>query len=96
MADRLREKASVRAIAAELGRSPSTHRKPGDPPQRTLMSNGGSYYTPRPPKRRMDAPTPRPKPGKIAEPRAAGLPPEPPGSAVEPGADLPRSPGTLP
>ncbi|MFJ6123192.1 helix-turn-helix domain-containing protein [Streptomyces sp. NPDC092129] len=33
IADPLREKASVRAIAAELGRSPSAHRKPGDPPQ---------------------------------------------------------------
>ncbi|MEU2775802.1 hypothetical protein ABZ646_23435 [Streptomyces sp. NPDC007162] len=33
IADRLPEKASARAVAAGLGRSPSAHRKPGDPPQ---------------------------------------------------------------
>ncbi|MFJ9831742.1 helix-turn-helix domain-containing protein [Streptomyces sp. NPDC101169] len=64
IADRLREKASVRAIAAELGRSPSTHRKPGDPPQRTLMPNGGSYYTPRPPSAAWTPPHRAPSPAR--------------------------------
>ncbi|MDQ0940455.1 IS30 family transposase [Streptomyces sp. V1I1] len=64
IADRLREKATVRAIAAELGRSPSTvsreihrNRSPGRGSQ--------WHYRPHAAQARADARRPRPKPGKI-------------------------------
>ncbi|MEU2061541.1 IS30 family transposase [Streptomyces sp. NPDC013455] len=64
IADRLREKASVRQIAAELGRSPSTisreirrNRRP--------MPKGGFAYQPFHAHRRAERRPPRPKPGKI-------------------------------
>ncbi len=65
IADRFREKASIRAIAAELGRSPSTI-------SREIRRNGalwrGSQWTYRPhvAQARAEARRPRPKPGKIA------------------------------
>jgi transposase, IS30 family len=68
IADRLREKATVRAIAAELGRSPSTI-------SREIRRNGtplrGDHtrwaYRPHAAQRRADARRPRPKPGKISQ-----------------------------
>ncbi|WP_233478113.1 IS30 family transposase [Streptomyces mobaraensis] len=62
IADRLREKASVRAIAAELGRSPSTV-------SREIRRNRhpvGGQYRPHAAQARADARRPRPKQGKIA------------------------------
>ncbi|WP_437344950.1 IS30 family transposase [Streptomyces tubercidicus] len=68
IADRLREKASVRAIAAELGRSPSTI-------SREIRRNGmplcGDHsrwvYRPHAAQRRAGDRRPRPKPGKIGQ-----------------------------
>lgn len=66
IADRLREKATVRAIAAELGRSPSTisreiHRN--GIPLRGIVSQWA--YRPYAAQARAEARRPRPKPGKI-------------------------------
>jgi IS30 family transposase len=61
IADRLREKATVRAIAAELGRSPSTV-------SREIRRNrhpGSGAYRPHAAQARADARRPRPKPRKI-------------------------------
>ncbi|MFF8989458.1 IS30 family transposase [Streptomyces sp. NPDC014983] len=61
IADRLREKATVRAIAAELGRSPSTI-------SREIRRNrhpANGQYRPHAAQARADARRPRPKPGKI-------------------------------
>ncbi|GAA2495066.1 IS30 family transposase [Streptomyces longisporus] len=63
IADRLREKATVRAIAAELGRSPSTI-------SREIRRNRhpvGGQYRPHAAQARADARRPRPKPGKIGQ-----------------------------
>lgn len=66
IADRLREKASVRTIAAELGRSPSTV-------SREIRRNGAMWrssgwtYRPHAAQSRADARRPRPKPGKIGQ-----------------------------
>ncbi|MET8130361.1 IS30 family transposase [Streptomyces sp. NPDC005065] len=63
IADRLREKATVRAIAAELGRSPSTV-------SREIRRNrhpGNGQYRPHAAQARADARRPRPKPGKIGQ-----------------------------
>ncbi|MFJ6567178.1 IS30 family transposase [Streptomyces sp. NPDC091292] len=67
IADRLREKASMRTIAAELGRSPSTI-------SREIRRNGVLYagskvwaYRPHAAQARADARKPRPKPGKIGQ-----------------------------
>ncbi|MFD4257683.1 IS30 family transposase [Streptomyces sp. NPDC058534] len=67
IADRLREKASVRQIAAELGRSPSTIsreiRRNGMP----LRGDASRWaYRPFAAQARADARRPRPKPGKIS------------------------------
>ncbi|WP_344545205.1 IS30 family transposase, partial [Streptomyces levis] len=64
----LREKASVRAIAAELGRSPSTIsreiRRNGMP----LRGDASRWaYRPHAAQSRADARRPRPKPGKIGQ-----------------------------
>ncbi|MGW7468981.1 IS30 family transposase [Streptomyces xantholiticus] len=65
IADRLREKASVRAIAVELGRSPSTV-------SREIRRNGTGgtrgqwHYRPYAAQARADARRPRPKPRKIS------------------------------
>ncbi|MFF7234698.1 IS30 family transposase [Streptomyces sioyaensis] len=66
IADRLREKASVRQIAAELGRSPSTisreirrNRRP--------MPKGGFSYRPFHAQRSAERRRPRPKVGKIGQ-----------------------------
>ncbi|WP_326779299.1 IS30 family transposase [Streptomyces sp. NBC_01445] len=66
IADRIREKASVRQIAVELGRSPSTvsreirrNRRP--------MPRGGWTYRPFEAHRRAEARRARPKPGKIGQ-----------------------------
>ncbi|MET7861652.1 IS30 family transposase [Streptomyces sp. NPDC005318] len=63
IADRLRERATVRAIAAELGRSPSTI-------SREIRRNrhpGNGQYRPYAAQARADARRPRPKPGKIGQ-----------------------------
>jgi IS30 family transposase len=63
IADRLREKAAVRAIAAELGRSPSTI-------SREIRRNGhpvNGQYRPHAAQARADARRPRPKPTKIGQ-----------------------------
>lgn len=66
IADRLREKASVRQIAAELGRSPSTI-------SREIRRNGALWrgtdwtYRPYAAQRRADLRRPRPKTGKIGQ-----------------------------
>ena len=62
IADRLREKATIRQIAAELGRSPSTI-------SREIYRNRhqvGGQYRPHAAQARADARRPRPKPGKIS------------------------------
>ncbi|MFD5589802.1 IS30 family transposase [Streptomyces sp. NPDC058733] len=66
IADRLREKASVRAIAAELGRSPSTISREIRR-NRTNGPRGQWYYRPYAAQARADARRPRPKPGKIGQ-----------------------------
>lgn len=68
VADRLREKATVRAIAAELGRSPSTIsceiRRNGIP----LRGDTSRWaYRPYAAQARSDARRPRPKPGRIGQ-----------------------------
>ncbi|MEU4120633.1 IS30 family transposase [Kitasatospora sp. NPDC028055] len=63
IADRLREKATVRAIAAELGRSPSTVSR--EIRRNRHPENG--RYRPHAAQARADARRPRPKTGKIAE-----------------------------
>ncbi|MFI1866359.1 transposase, partial [Streptomyces jumonjinensis] len=64
IADRLREKATVRAIAAELGRSPSTVSREIRR-NRTVDPRGQWHYRPHAAQARADARRPRPKPGKI-------------------------------
>ncbi|MEU3326166.1 IS30 family transposase, partial [Streptomyces albus] len=61
IADRLREKATVRAIAAELGRSPSTVSREI---RRNRHPDSGAYR-PHAAQARADARRPRPKPRKI-------------------------------
>ncbi|MFC5835979.1 IS30 family transposase, partial [Nonomuraea insulae] len=64
IADRLREKASIRVIAAELGRSPSTVSREISR-NRTDGTRGQWHYRPHAAQARADARRPRPKPGKI-------------------------------
>ncbi|UYM24474.1 IS30 family transposase [Streptomyces albus] len=66
IADRLREKATVRAIAAELGRSPSTVSREIRR-NRTEGTRGHWHYRPHAAQARADARRPRPKPRKIHE-----------------------------
>ncbi|OLZ58015.1 IS30 family transposase, partial [Streptomyces sp. IMTB 2501] len=66
IADRLREKATVRAIAAELGRRPSTISREIRR-NRTVLPGGNWYYRPHAAQRRADQRKPRPKPGKIGQ-----------------------------
>jgi transposase, IS30 family len=66
IADRLRERATIRAIAAELGRSPSTisrevHRNSTTDPR------GSRHYRPHAAHARAEARRPRPKTGKIGQ-----------------------------
>ncbi|PNE30976.1 integrase [Streptomyces eurocidicus] len=68
IADRLRERASIRTIAGELGRSPSTIsreiRRNGMP----LRGNASRWaYRPHAAQSRADARRPRPKPGKLGQ-----------------------------
>lgn len=93
IADRLREKASIRAIAAELGRSPSTisrevHRN------RTVLAVELPASRGTAPRRQ--APSPAQATQDRADPEAVGLRPRPPRQALEPGTDLPGSSHTLP
>lgn len=66
IADRLREKATIRQIATELGRSPSTIsreiRRNG-----TVDPRGARHYRPHAAQTRAESRRPRPKPGKIAQ-----------------------------
>ncbi len=66
IADRLRENATVRAIAAELGRSPSTISREIRR-NCTVDPRGGRHYRPHAAQARADARRPRPKPGKIGQ-----------------------------
>ncbi|MFE5742565.1 IS30 family transposase [Streptomyces celluloflavus] len=68
IADRLREKATVRAIAAELGRSPSTISREI---RRNRTPGRGSqwHYRPYAAQARADGRRPRPKPRKISQNR---------------------------
>ncbi|MEU6864792.1 IS30 family transposase [Streptomyces sp. NPDC046876] len=63
IAERLREKATIRAIAAELGRSPSTISRE----VRRNRHPGSGAYRPHAAQARADARRPRPKPGKIGQ-----------------------------
>ncbi|MGW2416019.1 IS30 family transposase [Streptomyces tubercidicus] len=65
IADRLREKASVRAIAAELGRSPSTVSREIRR-NRTVGTRDQWHYRPYAAQARADSRRPRPKPRKIS------------------------------
>jgi IS30 family transposase len=64
--DRLREKAAVRAIAAELNRSPSTVSREIRR-NRTTDPRGQWDYRPHAAQSRADTRRPRPKPGKIGQ-----------------------------
>ncbi|MCF3142759.1 IS30 family transposase [Streptomyces platensis] len=66
IADRLREKATIRAIAAELGRSPSTVSREIRR-NRTVDPRGQWHYRPHAAQARADARRPRPKPAKIGQ-----------------------------
>ncbi|MFB7451339.1 helix-turn-helix domain-containing protein [Streptomyces sp. NPDC056194] len=67
IADRLREKASIRTIAAELSRSPSTISREIQRNRTVLHGyNNRWYYRPHAAQRRADARRPSPKTGKIA------------------------------
>ncbi|MCX3063769.1 IS30 family transposase [Streptomyces beihaiensis] len=66
IADRLREKATIRAIAAELDRSPSTISREICR-NRTVGPRGQWHYRPHAAQARADARRPRPKPGKIGQ-----------------------------
>ncbi|MCY0938663.1 IS30 family transposase [Streptomyces sp. H34-S4] len=68
IADRLREKATVRAIAAELGRGPSTVSRETRR-NRTAGTRGTWHYRPHAAQARADARRPRPKTRKISENR---------------------------
>lgn len=65
IADRLHEKASLRVIAAELGRSPSTISR--EVARNRHPTNG--QYRPHAAQARAEARRPRPKPGKISQNR---------------------------
>ncbi|CAM5636057.1 IS30 family transposase OS=Streptomyces aurantiogriseus OX=66870 GN=GCM10010251_38850 PE=3 SV=1 [Streptomyces aurantiogriseus] len=68
IADRLREKASVRAIAAELGRSPSTISREIRRNSMPLRGDRTRWaYRPHAAQRRADQRRPRPKPSKIGQ-----------------------------
>lgn len=64
IADRLRDRASLRVIAAELGRSPSTISREIRR-NRTLVRGSQYRYGPHVAQSRTDARRPRPKPGKM-------------------------------
>ncbi|MFF5440044.1 IS30 family transposase [Streptomyces achromogenes] len=66
IADRVREKATIRATAAELGRNPSTISREIRR-NRSILPNGHWYYRPYAAQRRADARRSRPKPGRIAQ-----------------------------
>ncbi|WP_274916877.1 IS30 family transposase [Streptomyces sp. WZ-12] len=66
IADRLREKATIRAIAAELGRSPSTVSREIRR-NRTIGTRSQWHYRPHAAQARADARRPRPKPAKIGQ-----------------------------
>ncbi|MEU9164932.1 IS30 family transposase [Streptomyces sp. NPDC048424] len=66
IADRLREKASIRTIAAELGRSPSTISREIRR-NRTVLTDGRWKYRPHAAQRRADERRPRPKSRKIGQ-----------------------------
>jgi IS30 family transposase len=66
IADRLRENATVRQIAAELGRAPSTVSREVRR-NRTTDPRGGHHYRPHAAQARADARRPRPKPRRILD-----------------------------
>ncbi|MHC3412736.1 helix-turn-helix domain-containing protein, partial [Streptomyces sp. DT17] len=63
IADRLREQATIRTIAAELGRSPATVSRE----IRRKRHPGNGPYRPHAAQARADARRPRPTPGKIGQ-----------------------------
>ncbi|MGW0302851.1 IS30 family transposase [Streptomyces anthocyanicus] len=67
IADRLREKAGIRQIAAELGRSPSTISREIRRNRTVLHDYGTWYYRPHAAQARADARRPRPKLTKISQ-----------------------------
>ncbi|MFJ7949880.1 IS30 family transposase [Streptomyces sp. NPDC096354] len=67
IADRLREKATIRQIASELGRSPSTISREIRRNRTMLHDYGSWYYRPHAAQTRADARRPRPKVSKIAQ-----------------------------
>nr|WP_270890036.1 helix-turn-helix domain-containing protein [Streptomyces sp. DHE17-7] len=90
--------ATVRTIAAELGRSPSTISREIRR-NRTSLSSGRWYYRPHAAQRRADKRRPRPKAAKIGqnpELREASHQDYSGPSDGRPGADLPRSAQTVP
>nr|WP_225930494.1 helix-turn-helix domain-containing protein [Streptomyces koyangensis] len=92
IADRLRGKATVRAIAAELGSGPSTV-------SREIRRNrhpGSGRYRPYAAQARADARRPAPIAGRSAKTPSCGPPSSDAGREVEPGAGMPRSAGTVP
>jgi hypothetical protein len=105
--DRLREKASIRQIAAELGRSPSTISRE-IPRDGMPLREGTSRWAYRPhaaqsradarrPTRDARPPAASPEAGKDRpEPRTARLRPGPPRAPLESGTGLPGFAGTLP
>ncbi len=98
IADRIREKAPVRAIAAELGRSPSNVSREIRR-NRTTGTTGQWHHRPYAAQARADSRCPRPRPQAPEdppEPRAAGLRPGRPGPLVEPGTDMPSSEAQFP
>ncbi|MFD5065988.1 MULTISPECIES: IS30 family transposase [unclassified Streptomyces] len=66
IADRLRERASIRTIAAELDRSPSTISREVRR-NRTVLPDGRWYYRPHAAQRRANKRRPRPKVSKIGQ-----------------------------
>lgn len=93
IADQLQAKATARAIAAELGPSPSSV-------SREIRRNrhpGSGAYRPLPAQARAGSPSaPAQAPHGPAPPRTAGCRPDNAGREVEPGADLPRSTDSSP
>ncbi|WP_413812978.1 helix-turn-helix domain-containing protein [Streptomyces sp. OE57] len=84
IADRLREKASIRTIATELGRSPSTISREIRPLRRPVAGHPVDLPAPRRTPPRGTAPSPPQAREDRPEHRATRVHPVPPRHAVEP------------